>query len=138
MEQNTIELYGVIGKVEYLHAHGVSVTLIEDETNIEWEVVIVDKWVDSDYLKEGFHVVAGGRKGYAKNQIFADYFERWGRYCNHCGKHHVEGFWINEHSYACSEECAIALLGGKKEFDDAMAEYDDYADCNPICWVLWE
>lgn len=77
MEQNTIELYGVVSKVEYLHAHGISVTLIEDETNIEWEVVIVDKWVDSDYLKEGFHVVAGGRKGYAKNQIFADYPKEW-------------------------------------------------------------
>ena len=86
-------------------------------------------------LEDGKHIYA---KGVIEDGVFvAGYVDRWGRYCDHCGKHHEEGYWIGEYEYACSEECAIALMGGKAEFDEAVAEYDDDANYNPICWVEW-
>lgn len=67
----------------------------------------------------------------------AKYLDQWGRICGHCGKQHEEGYWIQEYEYACSDECAIAIMGGKEQFDEAMNEYDDDANYNPICWVEW-
>ena len=86
-------------------------------------------------LEDGKHIYA---KGVIEDGVFvAGYVDRWGRYCNHCGKHHEEGYWIGEHAYACSDECAIALLGGKENFDALMDEYDEDADYQPICWTEW-
>ena len=107
--------------------------LTDDDNNV-YDVRVDDDCAEWD-IKNGAHLYA---EGVLENGVLnATYVDRWGRYCSHCGKHHEEGYWINEHEYACSDECAIAILGGKEQFDEAMNEYEDDADYNPICWVEW-
>lgn len=140
METKEIELYGVAERIMFYTnwANGKGtwiLRLITDET--EW-LVIVPEENDHYGLEdgEGAHLYVSGFE-IAEGVFTAKHIDQWGRICSHCGKHHEEGFWIHEHEYACSDECAIAILGGKEAFDEAMNEYDDDANYNPICWVEW-
>lgn len=100
------------------------VVIVTADTNVDWDI------------ENGNHLYVSGEMN-EQGEVIAEYVDRWGRYCSHCGKHHEEGYWIDEYQYACSEECAIALLGSKEALDKAKEEYDDDADYNPICWVEW-
>ena len=75
-----------------------------------------------------------------ENTILATYIDRWGRYCDHCGKHHEEGWYINEWKYACSDECAYALCGGKDAFEDTIIldEDGELSDESATYWTEWE
>lgn len=139
MEKSITELWGVVAKVESMGGCYL-ITIRQDQTNDIWEILVDSNKMEVDRgdIEVGKHIYANGTKAEcAKNGLFCQYIDRWGRYCSHCGKHHDEGYWIGEHEYACSDECAIALMGGKEQFDEAMNEYDDYANYNPICWVEW-
>jgi hypothetical protein len=128
-----IELYGVVTAIQSLEVE-YYFTIKEDGTDKEYNVLVSEDNLDWE-LTEGGHYYVSGE--FSLDVIVADYVDRWGRYCSHCGKHHEEGYWIGEHEYACSDECAIAILGGKEQFDEAMNEYEDDANYNPICWVEW-
>lgn len=70
----------------------------------------------------------------------AECFGPWGRYCSHCGAHMVEGYYVQEHLYACSDECAIALYGGDEcAFNESIVLDDngDIADDSPTYWTEW-
>lgn len=127
METKSMELYGVVTKVESLHARGILLNVTEDKTGTEWEVIIDDKRVDCE-LEEGLHVYVKGVKAViAKNGIFADYVGEWGRICSHCGKHHEEGYYSeNTGLYACSDECLNALY--TKEEIEEEREHE---------WLFW-
>ena len=75
-----------------------------------------------------------------KPAIFADYVDRWGRYCDHCGKHHTEGYYVNEDMYACSDECGYALCGGEKQFRETiwLDEDGELDENSPTYWTEWE
>lgn len=77
----------------------------------------------------------------ADGVVVAIEVEQWGRYCDVCGKWHVEGYWVGECDYACSEECAIALFDGDKEaFEAELALLDDDETADGCCtyWTAWE
>ena len=136
---NEIEIYGVCTNYKFIE--DVIFATIQDENGTLYKVFIDEKDVDAE-IEEGKHYCVIGEEGNVidwdkAHIIHARYFDNWGRYCSHCGKHHEEGYWIGEYEYACSDECAIALMGGKEAFDEAKNEYDDDANYNPICWVEW-
>lgn len=83
-----------------------------------------------------------GRHYYAKGDdatetmkrpaIFADYVERWGRYCSHCGKHHEEGYYDEGAGlYACCDECLFAL--NKEDLEGLEEERED----GVVFWTEW-
>lgn len=142
---NKIEIYGIASDYQrgmrciklgmgwsFIAVHQFKLT--DDDNNV-YDVCVDDDCADWD-IENGRHYCASGTL--ENGVVRATYVDRWGRYCGHCGKHHTEGYWIGEYEYACSNECAIALMGGKEAFDEAMNEYDDDANYNPICWVDWE
>lgn len=135
--KKTIEIWGICTRL--VQQDDIYRIYLTDDNGTTYQVSVSEYDVNCD-LEVGRHYYASGEDAtevMERPAVFASYVDEWGRYCWHCGKHHEEGFWIGEHEYACSEECAIALMGGKAEFDEAMAEYDDDADYNPICWVEW-
>lgn len=135
------ELYGTcvsVGKA--LIDDEVVDTLVLKDNETQMPTLVILDWAK---LKEQYcqepepddHIYVSAQE--KNGRLVATYMEQWGRICCHCGKHHEEGYWIDEYQYACSEACAISLMGGKENFDKAMDEYDDDADYNPICWVEW-
>lgn len=94
-------------------------------------------------IEVGKHYYAKGDDAteiFGRPAMFADYVDRWGRYCDHCGKHHEEGWWIGEYYYACSDECAIALYDGDKDAfqaDLALLDDDETFDDAVTYWTEW-
>lgn len=136
-----IELYGIAERLHFMTnwANGKGKWILRLITEDEGEpLVIVDDENDHFGLEDGerAHIYVSGYE-VDEGVVVADFIDQWGRICSHCGKHHEEGYWIGEYEYACSDECAIAIMGGKEQFDEAMNEYDDDANYNPICWVEW-
>lgn len=67
-----------------------------------------------------------------KPAIFADYVDRWGRYCSHCGKHHEEGYYDEGAGlYACSDECLFAL--NKDDLEGLEEEREE----GIVFWTEW-
>lgn len=84
-------------------------------------------------IKDGLHIYA---KGVIENGVFvAGYVERWGRYCDHCGKHHTEGYYSeNTGMYFCSEECLKAEYT-QEEIDEEIIDDDGNGY---LYWTEWE
>lgn len=138
MEKNTIEVYGMVDRFTDIDERNYLITLIEDETNKEWSIRIPTNnlhW----YLEDSKHFYVRGEM--VGEELIAEYADRWGRYCDHCGKHHTEGWWVKEDSYACCDECAIALCNGDEEAFRAgiiVDENGDLADEAYTYWTEWE
>lgn len=101
----------------------------------EFQVYALDKRISSD-LYEGMHTKVIGERFHALgfSCIEAAHVDESGRICSHCGKHHYEGYFLDDAGqYACSEECAIALYDG-----DAEAFHEDCDFIGGIVyWTEW-
>lgn len=138
MKKQTIEVYGIVDRFTQISEHDYLIILIESDTNTQFEIVVSEHNLHWE-LEENKHYYARG-KASAGNSIVAEYVDRWGRYCDHCGRHHTEGYYVYEDYYACSEECAIALCGSKQEFDSSiwLDENGELAENSPTYWTEWE
>lgn len=130
-----IEIYGVITKITAISAHDVIIDVKEEGTNKVWEVLLTNDMRLHFDLEEGVHVYACGEK--ALGGIFAEYVDEWGRICSHCGKHHTEGWYVNEDFYACSDECAIALCDGDEDAFRAGIIVDENGDLTDDAYTYW-
>ena len=148
MDKNIIEVYGVASNYQ----RALKVNKINDKWNVvkahyftltDDEGNSFDAWVLEENclwdIENGHHYYMRGTMN-EEGLFIAGYLDRWGRYCDHCGKHHTEGYYVNEHLYACSEECGYALVGGKLAFEETF-EYDEdgeLAEDSPTYWTEWE
>lgn len=141
MEKKHVDLYGEIEQVVTLHLnrrtfHSFALKTEEGKT---YQVYI--KEPDEEYdLEDGRRYNVIGFE-VAEGVVMAYYADRWGRYCDVCGKWHTEGYWVGENDYACSEECAIKLYNGDAQaFRDDLALLDDpeTADYAVTYWTEWE
>lgn len=139
-KKEKLTLYGQVTSVIDLDAHYYLVDFKEDESGEMWEIIIDEKHLYCDletgkyYQVEGFIITSG------KRVILAHYMDDWGRYCDHCGKHHTEGWYVKEHMYACSDECAIALCEDEEDFRAGIIvdENGDLTDDAYTYWTEWE
>ena len=145
MKKETNEVYGIVSNIDKyqpsrIDAMHYSFTITDDENGKEWSVIAPSTAIhwhfDNDDHKH--YYVRGIQLN--ENTIIASYVDRWGRYCEHCGKHHTEGYYVNELNYACSEECAIALCGSEQDFRDSiwLDEDGELAEDSPTYWTEWE
>lgn len=138
MNAERILIYGVLDRFVDINGRDYLLIIKEWKTGKEWEVVVNDKVLFED-LVEGNHYYARGVK--CLGGIIADEVERWGRYCDVCGKWHTEGYYVGEYEYACSEDCAIALYNGDANAfraDLALLDDPETADNAPTYWTEWE
>lgn len=115
--------------------------LIHLETSEGKVYVTADEDNIFDDIMVGRHYLATGEDNSNAHGLYhANYVDRWGRYCDHCGKHHTEGYYVREHEYACSAECGYALCGGKAAFEETIwLDADgELADNSPTYWTEWE
>jgi hypothetical protein len=91
-------------------------------------------------IEDGEHYSANGFE-VADGIIIATSVDRWGRICDVCGAWHIEGYYVGECEYACSEECALKLYKGDEEAfksDLAMLDDPDLANDAPTYWTEWD
>lgn len=132
-----ITIYGTLKSFEQISPEAYLLVIKEWQSGKEWEVV-ASRWNVYENLVENGHCYASGVK--ALGGIIADEVDRWGRYCDVCGKWHTEGYYVGEYNYACSEECAVALYGGDwNAFKADLALLDDPETCDyaPTYWTEW-
>lgn len=134
-----IELYGSVKDITLHETEGVKeyrFTLVT-ENRAEFFVRVNNGNLAYGLNNEDYYCVCGYEDEYG---IDAKYCDRWGRICEHCGKHHFEGYYVNDYHYACSEECAIALCGSEQEFRDSIwvDEDGELAEDSPTYWTEWE
>lgn len=134
-----IELYGTIHHVEkyyfrkndaytfVMHTDEGAYMVHVNESEAHWDL---DN--NRHYYVRGYEVSEG--------VVVAEYVDRWGRYCDHCKKWHIEGYYVGEYYYACSDECAIAICGSEQEFRDSIVldEDGELAEDSPTYWTEWE
>lgn len=133
-----ITIYGTLKSYEQISPEDYLLVIKEWNTAKEWEVVASKYQVYEDLAENG-HYYASGVK--ALGGIIADEVDRWGRYCDVCGKWMTEGYYVLECSYACSEECAVDLYRGDwNAFKADLALLDDSETCDnaPTYWTEWE
>lgn len=91
-------------------------------------------------IEDDGHYWASGME-IADGLMIATSVDRWGRYCDVCGKWHTEGYYVGEYNYACSEECAVDLYHGDwNAFKADLALLDDPDTCDnaPTYWTEWD
>jgi hypothetical protein len=137
--KKSIELYGWVKDItthEFEVTKKHTFTLVT-ENGAEFFVQVLDNNLCYDLNTEDYFYVRGVEDEFG---IVAGYVDRWGRICEHCGKHHFEGYYVNDYHYACSEECAIALCGSEQEFRDSIwvDEDGELAEDSPTYWTEWE
>jgi hypothetical protein len=133
-----ITIYGTLKSFEQISPEDYLLVIKEWQSGEECEVV-ARKYEIYEDLVENRHYYASGVK--VLNGIIADEVDRWGRYCDVCGKWHTEGYYVGEYEYACSEDCAIALYNGDANaFRADLALLDDPETCDnaPTYWTEWD
>lgn len=133
-----ITIYGILKSYEQISPEDYLLVIKEWNTAKEWEVVASKYQVYEDLVENG-HYYASGVK--ALGGIIADEVDRWGRYCDVCGKWMTEGYYVLESSYACSEECAVDLYRGDWnafKADLALLDFPETCDNAPTYWTEWE
>lgn len=110
--------------------------LLCDDNQEVTEVLVNECYCD---IEVGKHYCVSGEvvEEQGKAILKTDYFEEWGRYCDHCGKHHTEGWYIGEHLYACCDECAIALCDGNEEDFRAGIIVDEDGELTDEAYTYW-
>lgn len=141
MEKKHVDLYGEIEQVVTLHLtrRTFHSFILKTEEGGIYQVYIGGPDAEH-YLEDGRRYNVIGFE-VAEGVVMAYYADRWGRYCDHCGKWHTEGYWVGEQEYACSEECAIALYNGNEQAfrdDLAMLENEETADDAVTYWTEWD
>lgn len=107
------------------------VTLKDAQSN-EQTIVISDMQVNCDVECDRHYFALGEQ---ANTTILGTCLEEWGRYCDHCGKHHTEGYYSeNTGMYFCSEECLKAEYT-QEEIDEEII--DENGD-GYLYWTEWE
>ena len=141
MEVKEVKLYGTATGVqghEITRRYFESFTLATEDGKT-YEVLAKQDTIQCDIENDKRFYVRGIEV--ADGVVVAIEVEMWGRYCDVCGKWHVEGYWVDECHYACSEECAIKLYGGNElafRLDLAMLDNEETADYAPTYWTAWE
>jgi hypothetical protein len=141
METKVITIYGEVSNITDKTESSREYTAfdITTEEGKTYEVLVRDKdieyWLEENhrYYARGFEIAEG--------KVVAFDVDRWGRYCDVCGKWHIEGYWVDEMNYACSEECALTFYGGDKEAfqaDLALLDNPETADRAYTYWTEWE
>lgn len=133
-----ITIYGILESFKEITSEAYLLVIKEYGSDKEWQVV-VNRWNVFEDLQLFHHYYASGVK--ALNGIIADEVDRWGRYCDVCGKWHTEGYYVFENNYACSENCAVDLYHGDwNAFKADLALLDDPETCDnaPTYWTEWE
>jgi hypothetical protein len=105
--------------------------LLCDDNHKVTEVAINPDW--GVEVEVGTHYCAIGEEveEQGKTILNADYFDQWGRYCSHCGKHHTEGYYSeNTGLYACSDECLSKLYTEQEIEEEREHEW--------LFWTEWE
>ena len=59
------------------------------------------------------------------------------RKCDGCGQGMNTGYLVTDGYTACSEKCCRKVVGDEN-FDDAMAEWEEFGDSDYIYWTDWE
>lgn len=123
-----IEIYGKVLHWEKINDDTYLIILKEDETNKEWEVLVMEDdlhW----YLDDSRHFYVRGEM--VLGGVVAECADRWGRICSHCGKHHTEGYYSeNTGLYACSDECLTHLYTEEEIMEEREQEW--------LFWTEWE
>lgn len=131
-----IEIYGVC--TEVVRQDDVYRITLKDDEGKTYKVSASEYDVHWEILVGRHYYVHGTDEG--DLGVFGTYVDRWGRYCDHCGKHHTEGYYVNEDMYACSDECGYALCGGEKQFRATiwLDEDGELDENSPTYWTEWE
>jgi hypothetical protein len=141
MVMEGLEIYGIIANVEYKNVKGrtfASFQICSEDAC--YNVIAPIDTIECDLDNCHIHICVLGIK--LDNYVLALSVDRWGRYCDNCGKWHLEGYCIGDGmEYACSEECAIALYGGDKEAlyaDMPVDEDNNLTDDAVTYWTQYE
>ena len=122
------EVYGVCLAISKQNEKQI---LLCDDNHKATEVAINHDW--GIEVEEGTHYCAIGEEVEEQGRTIlkADYFDQWGRYCSHCGKHHTEGYYSeNTGLYACSDECLNELYTEQEIEEEREYEW--------LFWTEWE
>jgi hypothetical protein len=133
-----ITIYGTLVSFVQTFPEDYCLIIREEKTGDEWKIV-ASKYEIYEDLVEGHHYRCTGVR--TLNGVIADEIDRWGRYCDVCGKWHTEGYYVLENDYACSEECAAVLYDGDwnaLKADLALLDFPDTCDNAPTYWTEWE
>ena len=133
-----ITIYGTLESFEQISPEDYSLVIKEYESGKEWQIVAT-RWDVFEDLQLFHHYRCTGVK--TLNGLTAEEVDRWGRYCDVCGKWHTEGYYVLEDGYACDEACAVALYNGDwNAFRADLALLDDpeTEEEAPTYWTEWE
>lgn len=133
-----ITIYGTLERFVQISPEDYALIIKEDRTDWEWQIVASRYEIYEDLI-EGHRYRCTGVK--TLNGLTADEVDRWGRYCDVCGKWHTEGYYVLEDGYACSENCAVDLYHGDwNAFRADLALLDDpeTEEEAPTYWTEWE
>lgn len=141
MEQITTTLRGIATEVSTIYANRrvyYTFTLSCEEQGT-YKVYV--RHEDTEWeIEDGEHYTASGF-AVADGSFIATSVDRWGRKCDVCGGWMIEGYWVGECHYACTEDCALHFYGGDRQaFEDdlALLENPDTADDADTYWTEWK
>lgn len=138
MNENIIEVYGVVSDLQRgMKAFKIDdrwdatpmhqFTLTDDEGN-KFNVFVLENNCECK-IENGLHCYVKGAMN-DKGILVAGYVDRWGRYCDHCGKHHEEGYYSEDTSlYFCSDECL--------EAEYTQEEIEEERERETLFWTEW-
>lgn len=141
--ETTIRLRGVVSAVSTIYVNRREYrTFLLSDYDAKGTYRVYVRYEDMDYteMEDGDHFSAYGFE-VADGVLIATSVDRWGRICDVCGAWHVEGYYVGETNYACSEKCALHYYGGDtKAFEEDLAMLDDpdLADSADTYWTSWD
>lgn len=140
--ETTIRLRGVVSAVStiYVNRREYRTFLLNDEDKGTFRVYVRHDEFDYLDMEDGDHFSASGFE-VADGVLVATSVDRWGRICDVCGSWHLEGYYVGEANYACSEKCALHYYDGDtKAFEEDLAMLDDpdLADSADTYWTSWD
>lgn len=128
-----IEFWGIC--TDYYEQDDVYRITLQDEQGQSYFVSVCDYECHCD-VEIGRHYYTKGvdaSESMGRPAIFADYVDQWGRYCDHCGRHHEEGYYDESMGvYICSDECLHELYT-EDEINALQADEDDLV----LYWTEW-
>ena len=141
MKRETIEIWGICTRFEkgddfyriYLETEqGETMQVSVSEYDVHYEVEV------------GRHYYAKGEDAtdwMGQPALFAEFVDRWGRYCSVCGKRHDEGYYDESTClYFCSDACLHQYYSDEEiqalqETEDE--DGDEYEEDLTLYWTEW-
>lgn len=125
-----VEVWGIC--TEFLKQDDIYRIYLKDDKGTIFQISVSEYDVEAE-IEVGTHYYAKGEDAteiMGQKAVFADFVDRWGRYCSHCGKHHEEGYYSeNTFMYFCSEECLNAEYTEEEIQEERESEY--------LFWTEW-